>query len=89
MGDETYLRSHPELRWLIDKFMEVRTLWRLRTALTKQRVRKPRTDESPTGPLRLVQAILLEQPENVETFAREFFTREGHKEEYLAMMKDQ
>ena len=88
MGDETYLRSHPELRWLIDKFMEVRILWRLRTALTK-RVCKPRTDKSPTGSLRLVQAILLEQPENVEAFAKEFFTREGHKEEYLAMMKNQ
>ena len=25
MDDAKYLRSHPELRWLIDRFMEVRT----------------------------------------------------------------
>ena len=44
------MRSHPELRWLVDKFVE---------------------------------AALLEQPTDVESFAREFFTKPTHKQEYL------
>jgi hypothetical protein len=48
--DEKYLRSHPELRWLVDKFVE---------------------------------AALLEQPTDVEAFAREFFTKPEHKQNYL------
>ena len=50
ISDEKYLRSHPELRWLVDKFVE---------------------------------AALLEQPTDVESFAREFFTKPTHKQEYL------
>ena len=50
ISDEKYLRSHPELRWLVDKFVE---------------------------------AALLEQPTDVETFAKEFFTKPTHKQEYL------
>lgn len=48
--DEKYLRAHPEMRWLIDKFVE---------------------------------AALLEQPDDVENFAREFFTRDSHKAAYM------
>jgi hypothetical protein len=75
MDDTKYLRSHPELRWLIDKFMEVRApgCERADRWLTRSRCSS--------------QGVLLDKPADVETYARDFFTRSGHKDAYMTTLK--